>query len=305
MSAMKHFVNISDVDAATIEYLLNRAETLLDNVVKKDQRLSTLNGKIIANLFFEPSTRTQYSFTIAAHRLGAYVLNPHISHTSTVKGESLLDTARAFIAMGARLLVVRHSEAHIAEELSCALQNQACVVNAGDGCHQHPSQTLLDLLTIRQHKGDFRDLKIAIIGDIAHSRVARSLVFGLKAMGCSQIRLIAPDIFLPADIASWPVRTFSSMEEGLNDADVVMALRIQLERIKADFPDPLQYLSHFQLTESSLAKAHPQAIVMHPGPMNRGTEISAQVADGPQSVIFSQITNGVAVRMAIIEWLLS
>jgi aspartate carbamoyltransferase catalytic subunit len=304
---MRHFLNITEIDRSTIEHLLGRAEQLLQTVVKKNGLLTTLAGQVVANLFFEPSTRTQYSFTIAAHRLSAFVLNPAMNHTSTVKGESLLDTVRTFAVMGARIVVIRHREDHAPAWLANELKEPVSLINGGDGCHQHPTQTLLDLLTIRQHKGDFAGLKVAIIGDIAHSRVARSLVQGLKIMGCTQIHVIAPPEFLPDDIDRWAVHHHPSITEGIRDADVVVALRIQLERmtLPPSAPEPAQFFAQFRLTTDNLRLANPRAIVMHPAPMNRETEITSAVADGPQSVIFQQVTNGVAVRMAVMEWLIS
>ncbi len=304
---MPHLLSMKDLDRQTIENLLNRADQLLHDIVKKEKKLDTLAGVVAANLFFEPSTRTQFSFSIAAHRLGAFVLNPLINHTSTVKGESLLDTLRTFIAMGSRLIVMRHKEDYIVENLASEIHDSACLINGGDGCHQHPSQALLDLLTIRQHKGDFAHLKVAIIGDIAHSRVVRSLVQGLTTMGCRQIAVIAPLEFFPADISKWPVTPYTSITEGMSNADVVITLRIQLERISLppSSPSPAQFLEKFRLTSENLQLTKPDAIVMHPAPINREIEISSEVADGPQSVIFQQISNGVAMRMAIIEWLMS
>lgn len=304
---MPHLLRITDLNRVTIERLLDRAEYLLDTIVKPNGQLPVLTGQAVANLFFEPSTRTQYSFSLAAQRLGAFVLNPLISHSSTVKGESLLDTVRTFIAMGSRLIVIRHREDNTPALLANEIKDQASIINGGDGCHEHPTQALLDLLTIRQHKGDFAPLTVAIIGDIAHSRVARSLVAGLNIMGCKQVRLIAPPEFLPSDMGRWAATHCSSMAEGIAGADVVMALRIQLERITLppSAPDPAQFLEKFRLTSEYLRLADPRAIVMHPAPINREIEITSAVADGPQSVILQQMTNGVAMRMAVIEWLLS
>lgn len=304
---MNHLLSITDLDQGTIIRLLDRAEQLLQTIVKNHQQLSLLAGQVVVNLFLEPSTRTQYSFSVAEHRLGATVIDPLMSHTSMVKGESLLDTVRTFIAMGSRLIVLRHSEENIPERLAQELGDQASIINGGDGCHQHPTQALLDLLTIRQRKSGFSDLKVVIIGDIAHSRVARSLVQGLKIMGCSQIRIVAPSTFLPNDIQTWPVTCYTDITEGIANADVVVSLRIQLERIvlTPSMPEPTQFFEKYRLTTENLRLAHPQAIVMHPAPMNRGLEITSEVADGPQSVIFQQITNGVAIRMAVIEWLMT
>ncbi len=304
---MKHLLSITDLSKARIQSLLDRAEVLLRDVVKKNRQLDTLSGRVVTNLFFEPSTRTQFSFTVAAFRLGAYVLNPTISNISTVKGETLLDTVKAFTAMGTQLFVVRHNQEKTNEWLAQQIENQAVIVNGGDGCHQHPTQALLDLLTIRQYKGDdFKALTVAIIGDIAHSRVARSLIQAFRIMGCNQIRLIAPSEFLPAEVEDWQVSTYQSMPEGLSNVDVIMTLRIQHERMQAAaIPHPDKFFNQYGLTPQHLSFAKPDAIVMHPGPMNQGIEIEASVANGQQSVIFEQITNGVAMRMAVIEWLLT
>lgn len=302
---MGHLLSITDLQQSTITRLLDRAEYFLHEVIQKDQCVKTLSGKVVANLFFEPSTRTQYSFTIAAKRLGAIVLNPLMSHTSTVKGESLLDTVHTFMAMGTRLIVIRHKEERVPEWLAKEIGHRASIINGGDGCLHHPTQALLDLLTIRQYKNNFNDLKVTIIGDIAHSRVARSLIQGLKIMGCTQIRLVAPPEFLPQEVKTWGVECFHNIRTGIAEADVVVALRIQLERfsLPPSTPEPAQFFEKFRLSAEHLQLAHPQAIIMHPGPMNRETEITSPVADGPQSVILQQITNGVAIRMAVMEWL--
>lgn len=304
---MPHLLNIKDLNKETIEHLLDRAQHWLTSTVLTHSTASILNGKISANLFYEPSTRTQYSFSIAAHRLGAYVLNPQIDRTSAVKGETILDTVRTFISMGARLVVIRHSEEHLPEWLANEITEDVCIINGGDGAHQHPTQALLDLMTIRQYKKQFNPLKVAIIGDIAHSRVARSLTQALKIMGCTDIAVIAPPEFLPQDIHTWPVTHFSSITEGIQNADVVVALRIQLERITLppSAPEPARFFEKYRLDNQNLRLAKPDAIVMHPAPMNRETEITSAVADGAQSVIFKQISNGVAMRMAVIEWLMS
>lgn len=302
---MKHLLSIAELNKATIEDLLDRAETFLNDVIKKNRQLDTLRGQIVTHLFFEPSTRTQYSFTAASQRLGAIVQNPVISQTSTVKGESLLDTVRTFIAMGTRLLVIRHPEENVNEWLAEEIKNSAVIVNGGDGCHQHPSQALLDLLTIRQYKKKFAEIKVVIIGDIFHSRVARSLIPALQLMGCQDIGLIGPKEFLPAGNEFPEVKIYHSMNEGLQNADVIVSLRIQRERMQTVMlPDSNEFFSHYGLTSQRLTLAKPDAIVMHPGPMNLGTEIESSVAYGPQSVILQQVTNGVAMRMAIIEKLL-
>lgn len=300
-------VSIGQLNREQIIKLLTRAQDFCDKVLATRQVLEPLKGQALANLFFEPSTRTQYSFTLAAERLGALALNPQMSRSSLVKGESLLDTARAFVAMGVSALVVRHEQALTAQQLAEQLAGQVTVINAGDGSHEHPTQALLDLLTILQHKQSFEGLTVAIVGDISHSRVANSLIAGLQRVGVNDVRVIAPKALLPgATDSSAAMQTFSSLRDGLDGADVVVALRIQRERMAdVNLIDDVEFNQQYGLTERTLKYAKPDAIVMHPGPINRGIEIDSSVADGPQSVILQQVTNGVAVRMAVLESLLS
>ncbi len=235
-------------------------------------------------------------------RLGALVLNPHMGSSSLVKGESLLDTVSSFIAMGSRILVIRHPESGTPAWVAQEIKQQACIINGGDGMNEHPSQALLDLLTIKQNKTDFSSLKIAIIGDILHSRVAHSLIAILQIMGCREIRLIGPQQLMPRETSK--VLILDSVREGIEGVDVIVTLRIQRERMeKQDIPHAQDFFSHYGLTRKLLTLA-PNAIVLHPGPMNRGVEIESAVADGPQSRVLQQIQNGMAMRMAIIEKLL-
>lgn len=302
---MHHLLTMQSLDQKKITYLLDRAEYFLKTAVAKQEVLDTLRGKVIVNLFFEPSTRTRNSFEIASHRLGAIVLSPDMKQSSTTKGELLIDTIRNLEAMGASLLVIRHPDNHLAHFLSTELKAQVAVVNAGDGSNEHPTQTLLDLMTIRQHFKTFSELTVAIVGDVAHSRVARSLIIGLHLMGVGKIRVIAPDYFTPADGELGNVEISHSMETGLADVDIVYMLRIQKERMNPEqHPKDDHYFKKFGLTEERLLLAKPSAIVMHPGPMNRGIEIESSVADGSQSVILQQTQNSVAVRMAVLETLL-
>lgn len=297
-------VSINDLDVEVISQLLDRAEFFRQEVILPRRVLTTLNGYVVANLFFEPSTRTQYSFTVAAERLGAIVLNPQMAHSSLVKGESLLDTAATFVAMGTNALIIRHKEEYIAQQLADSLGARAVVINAGDGCHQHPTQALLDLLTIRQHKPLSPSLAVAIIGDISHSRVARSLIAGLQCVGVTDIRVIAPDFLLPEDINTLKIKAYSSLADGLAGVDVVVALRLQSERWEGlSQLNKQDFNQQYGLTTKSLRHAKPDAMVMHPGPINRGVEIDSEVADGKQSVILQQVANGVAVRMAVLEGL--
>lgn len=301
---MKNLLSVNDLNSGLIENLLNRAEELRKEVIIPNKSLSTLRDVLITHLFFEPSTRTQYSFSVAGMRLGALVLNPHMGSSSTVKGESLLDTVSSFIAMGSQIIVIRHSESGVPAWIANEIKQQACIINGGDGTNEHPSQALLDLLTIKQNKADFASLKIAIIGDILHSRVAHSLIAILQIMGCREIRLIGPQQLMPQEILSKNVVTIDSVREGIDGVDVIVTLRIQRERMeKQDVPNAQDFFSHYGLTSKLLTLA-PNAIVLHPGPINRGIEIESAVADGPQSRILQQIQNGVAVRMAIIEKLL-
>ncbi|PIZ04996.1 MAG: aspartate carbamoyltransferase catalytic subunit [Gammaproteobacteria bacterium CG_4_10_14_0_8_um_filter_38_16] len=304
-SVLRHLLTMQSLDEKKIHGLLDRAEYFLKTVIAKEAVLTTLRGKVIANLFFEPSTRTRNSFSIAEHRLGAIVLSPNMKQSSTLKGELLIDTIRNLEAMGVSLLVIRHPDNHLAQFLSTELKTNIAVVNAGDGSNEHPTQTLLDLMTIRQHFPDFSTLTVAIVGDIAHSRVARSLIMGLHLMKVKKIRIIAPKEFTPENAESMDVDVFHSIDAGLVDADVVYTLRVQKERMEQSrHPKEKQYYQDFGLTQDRLTKAKPNAIVMHPGPMNRGVEIESSVADGSQSVILQQTQNSVAVRMAVIEALL-
>jgi len=302
---LHHLLGIQSLDQKQIIYLLDRAEYFLKTAVAKQEMLTTLRGKVVVNLFFEPSTRTRNSFEIAAHRLGAIVLSPDMKQSSTTKGELLIDTIRNLEAMGASLLVIRHPDNHLAQFLAAEVNTQVSVVNAGDGSNEHPTQTLLDLMTMRQHFKDFSKLTIAIVGDIAHSRVARSLIMGLRLMGVPRIRIIAPESFTPDHAELAHVDVFHAMDAGLKDADIIYTLRIQKERMKEDQrPKDDQYFKNFGLTQERLVLAKRDAIVMHPGPMNRGIEIESSVADGAQSAILQQTQNSVAVRMAVLEVLL-
>lgn len=304
-TSLHHLLTMKSLDRDMITYLLDRADHFLKTTIAKQDVLKTLHGKVIANLFFEPSTRTRNSFEIAAHRLGAIVLSPDMKQSSTAKGELLIDTIRNLEAMGVSLLVIRHPDNHLAQFLSYEVKTNMAVVNAGDGSNEHPTQTLLDLMTIRQHFPDFSKLTVAILGDVLHSRVAHSLVIGLRLMGVERIRLIAPESLTPPTAELAHVDVFHSMDTGLRDVDVIYALRIQKERMRADEqPKDDHYFKKFGLTTERLAFAKSSAIVMHPGPMNRGIEIESSVADGAQSVILQQTQNSVAVRMAVLETVL-
>lgn len=300
----RHLIEMSALNRETITYLLDKAELFLETYVNTNTMTNNLGGYVVSNLFFESSTRTRHSFEIAAARLGATYINSYVENTSLNKGETILDTVHALESMGTRIFVVRHSDNHMAQFIAAELISDASIVNAGDGKNQHPSQGLLDLMTIRQHKGSFDELKVSIVGDILHSRVATSLIQGLTIMGTKDIYLVAPTELLPEKTDDH-IKVTSSLSEGLKDADVVVALRIQKERIdNAKHPNVESFAKDFGISLDTLSYAKPDAIVMHPGPMNRGIEIDSNVADGPQSVIWQQVRNGIAMRMAILDSLI-
>lgn len=298
----RHLLGIKGLTPPDIELLLDRADEAVKISRQREKKTTTLRGLTQINLFFEASTRTQSSFELAGKRLGADVMNMSVGNSSVKKGETLIDTAMTLNAMRPDVLVVRHSSAGavalLAQKVSCS------VVNAGDGAHEHPTQALLDALTIRRIKGRLSGITVAICGDVLHSRVARSNILLLNTMG-ARVRVIAPATLLPAGIANMSVEVFRSMEEGLKGADVVMMLRLQRERMAGSFvPSVREYFHYYGLDAEKLKHAKPDALVMHPGPMNRGVEIASDIADGPQSVIEQQVEMGVAVRMAVMETLL-
>ncbi|TPK49962.1 aspartate carbamoyltransferase catalytic subunit [Mesorhizobium sp. B2-5-4] len=298
----RHLLGISDLSPADIELLLDRADRAVAISRQSEKKTSTLRGRTQINLFYEASTRTQSSFELAGKRLGADVMNMSVASSSVKKGETLIDTAMTLNAMRPDILIIRHQSAGAAALLA---QKVGCsVVNAGDGAHEHPTQALLDALTIRRAKGPLSKLIVAICGDILHSRVARSNIMLLNALG-AQVRVVAPSTLLPSGIERMGVIACRSMAEGLKDADVVMMLRLQRERMEGAFvPSVREYFRYFGLDAEKLKAAKDDALVMHPGPMNRGVEIASEIADGPQSVIQEQVEMGVAVRMAVMEALL-
>lgn len=297
-----HLLGIKGLSPSDIETLLDRADAAVSLSRQPEKKRTVLRGRTQINLFFEASTRTQSSFELAGKRLGADVMNMSVASSSTKKGETLLDTATTLNAMRPDILVIRHSSAGAAALLA---QKVGCsVVNAGDGAHEHPTQALLDALTIRRKKGRIAGLTVAICGDILHSRVARSNIILLNALG-ARVRVVAPSTLMPSGIAQMSVEPFTSMEEGLKDVDVVMMLRLQRERMSGSYvPSVREYFRFYGLDAERLKLAKEDALVMHPGPMNRGVEIASEVADGPQSVIQEQVEMGVAVRMAVLEALL-
>jgi aspartate carbamoyltransferase catalytic subunit len=299
----RHLLGIEGLSPSDIEALLDLADEAVEVSRRIEKKKATLRGRTQINLFFEPSTRTQSSFEIAGKRLGADVMNMSVASSSVKKGETLIDTAATLNAMRPDILVVRHQAAGavhlLARKVGCS------VVNAGDGAHEHPTQALLDALTIHRRKGRIQGLTVAICGDILHSRVARSNIILLQALG-SRVRVIAPSTLLPAGIERFGVQVFTDMRKGLVGADIIMMLRLQRERMNGAFvPSTKEYFHYFGLDQEKLALAKPDALVMHPGPMNRGVEISSEVADGAQSLIQEQVEMGVAVRMAVLEALAS
>jgi aspartate carbamoyltransferase catalytic subunit len=295
----KDILGIKDLSVDEINLILDTAESFLEISTREIKKVPTLRGKTVINLFFEASTRTRTSFEIAGKRLSADTINISASTSSVVKGETLIDTARNLEAMNPDIIVIRHSAAG-APHLLATLVKQS-IINAGDGAHEHPTQALLDMMTIREKKGKIAGLKVAIIGDITHSRVARSNIYGLSKMG-AKVVLAGPATMLPRDIAQMGVQVHTNMGDAIIDADVVMMLRIQLERQKQNiFPSLREYSQHYCLNSRNIKLARKDAIVMHPGPINRGVEISPDIADDPAySVILDQVNKGVAVRMALL-----
>jgi aspartate carbamoyltransferase catalytic subunit len=295
----RHLLGIEGLQPHEITALLDRAEAAVEISRQVEKKKSVLRGRTQINLFFEASTRTQSSFEIAGKRLGADVMNMSVSSSSVKKGETLIDTAATLNAMHPDIIVVRH---HAAGAVHLLAQKVGCsVVNAGDGAHEHPTQALLDALTIRRHKGGIARLTVAICGDILHSRVARSNIILLNALG-ARVRVVAPSTLLPNGIAQMGVEVFQDMRAGLAGADIVMMLRLQRERMAGSFiPSVREYFRYYGLDRDKLDNAKPDALVMHPGPMNRGVEIDPEIADGPQSLIREQVEMGVAVRMAVLE----
>lgn len=299
---LKHFLTIEGLSRDMLTEILDRSEGFLGVAQQAVKKVPLCRGKVVANLFFENSTRTRTTFELAAKRLSADVLNLNISTSATAKGETLLDTLRNLEAMHVDMFVVRHADSGAAHFIARHANPHVSVINAGDGRHAHPTQGMLDMFTIRRHKGDFSRLTVAIIGDILHSRVARSQIQALNTLGAGEIRVIGPRTLIPAGAESLGVKIFPDLADGLRDADVIILLRLQRERMSgALLPSEHEFFNLFGLTEARLKGAKPDAIVMHPGPINRGVEMDSQVADGPRSVILEQVSNGIAVRMAVMS----
>jgi aspartate carbamoyltransferase catalytic subunit len=299
---LQHLLTIEGLPAATLYHILDTASSFLDIPEREVKKVPLLQGKAIFNLFFEPSTRTRTTFEIAAKKLSADVINLNVGASSTSKGETLLDTVDNLAAMQADMFVVRHGQSGAAHLIARHVEPHIHVVNAGDGRHAHPTQGLLDMFTIRHYKKDLTRLRVAIVGDMLHSRVARSQIHALTTLGVPEVRVIAPKTLIPAEASRMGVQIYHDMAKGLKDVDVVIMLRLQNERMRgALLPSAQEYFKYYGLTAEKLALARPDAIVMHPGPMNRGVEIESSVADGVQSVILSQVTFGIAVRMAVMS----
>ena len=297
-----HLLSPEGLSRDILTHILDTASNFVSVNDREIKKLPLLRGKSVFNLFFENSTRTRTTFDIAAKRLSADVFTLDIGRSSTAKGETLLDTIDNLSAMAADIFVVRHSESGAPYLIAKHVAPHVHVVNAGDGRHAHPTQGLLDAYTIRHYKKDFTQLRVAIVGDVLHSRVARSDIHALLALGYPEVRVVGPRTLVPADLAQMGVRVFHNLEEGIRDCDVIIMLRLQNERMSgALLPSSQEYFKSFGLTPERLQLAKPDAIVMHPGPINRGVEIASSVADGPQSVILSQVTFGIAVRMAVMS----
>jgi len=295
---MQHLLGLDGVSGEEISHLLDTAQSFKEISERDIKKVPTLRGKTVINLFFEASTRTRTSFEIAAKRLSADAVNISVSTSSVSKGESLSDTARNLAAMRPDAIVIRHpasGAAHfLARQVSCS------IINGGDGSHEHPTQALLDLLTIRERFGEIRGLRVAIVGDILHSRVARSNLFGLTALG-AQVQLVGPPTLMPPELGRLGARLITNLADGVRDVDVIIMLRLQRERQHGNFlPSLDEYAEYFCLTENAVRLAAPHVAILHAGPLNRGVEIASNVADGPYSVIMDQVTNGVAVRMAVL-----
>jgi aspartate carbamoyltransferase catalytic subunit len=298
---LKHFLTIEGLSRPLLTEILDQAERFLVVAQQAVKKVPLCRGKVVANLFFETSTRTRTTFELAAKRLSADVLNLNIATSATTKGETLLDTLRNLEAMHVDMFVVRHGASGAAHFIAAHAAPHVSVINAGDGRHAHPTQGMLDMFTIRRHKGAFGNLCVAIVGDVLHSRVARSEIAALRTLGAGEIRIIGPRTLIPAQAESLGVRVYHDLREGVRDADVVIMLRLQRERMTgALLPSEHEYYQLFGLTEERLSTAKPDAIVMHPGPINRGVEMDSAVADGPRSVILEQVSNGIAIRMAVI-----
>jgi len=297
---LRHFLSIEGLNRSLLTEILDSAENFTSVGKQQAKKVPLLRGKTIANLFFEPSTRTRTTFDLAEKRLSADVINIDINRSATAKGETLLDTLQNLTAMQIDMFVVRHNSSGAAHFIAQNVPDSISVINAGDGRHSHPTQAMLDMFTIRREKQDFTKLKVAIVGDVMHSRVARSQIHALNILGCPEIRVIAPRTLLPLHIEDLGVHVTTNIDDGLAGVDVIIMLRLQNERMSgAHLPSKQEYFKYYGLTSKRLKLAADDVILMHPGPMNRGVEIESSVADSDNSVILQQVTNGIAVRMAV------
>jgi aspartate carbamoyltransferase catalytic subunit len=297
---LKHLLSIEGLPKKVLLQILDTAETFVGIAERDVKKVPLLRGKTVCNIFFENSTRTRTTFEIAAKRLSADVINLNVNTSSQSKGEAIIDTVNNLIAMHTDMFVVRHNQSGAAHLIAKHVPDNISVVNAGDGRHSHPTQGLLDVFTIRKYKPEMHNLRVALVGDILHSRVARSEIHALTTLGVPEIRVIAPKTLLPNEVEKLGVHVYHDMKAGLKDVDVVMMLRLQNERMNgAMLPSTQEFFKTYGLTPEKLALAKPDAIVMHPGPMNRGVEIDSRVADGGQAVILPQVTYGIAIRMAV------
>ncbi len=299
---LRHLLSIEGLPKKVLLQILDAAESFVGIADQDVKKVPLLHGKTVCNIFFENSTRTRTTFEIAAKRLSADVINLNINTSSQSKGEAIIDTVNNLIAMKADMFVVRHDQSGAAHLVAKHVPDNISVINAGDGRHSHPTQGLLDVFTIRKYKPDMHNLRVALVGDVLHSRVARSEIHALTTLGVPEIRVIAPKTLLPNEVEKLGVHVYHDMKEGLKDIDVVMMLRLQNERMSgAMLPSTQEFFKIYGLTPEKLAWAKPDAIVMHPGPINRGVEIDSRVADGKQAVILPQVTYGIAIRMAVMS----
>lgn len=297
---LQHFISLESLPRSLIETILDNAESFIDFPTRSIKKVPLMRGKTVVNLFFEPSTRTRTTFEIAATRLSADVINMQSDAMSTTKGETILDTVKTLEAMHTDIFVVRHRASGAAHLIARHVPDNVHIINAGDGRYSHPTQALLDMFTIRQNKGSFANLTVAIVGDVMHSRVARSEISALNILGTHEVRIIAPKTLIPTGVENLGVRVFTDMNKGLKDVDIVIMLRLQMERMAGQLiPSREEFYQRYGLSQQRLDCAKPDALVMHPGPINRGLEIASSVADGPSSLILSQVANGIAVRMAV------
>lgn len=297
-----HFLSIEGLNEKILTEILDTAESFTSVADRQVKKVPILRGKTVSNLFFEPSTRTRSTFELAEQRLSADILSVNVDTSATTKGESLLDTLRNLEAMQIDMFVIRHQDSGSAHFFAQHVKPGVSVLNAGDGQHEHPTQAMLDMFTIRHFKKDFSQLRVAIVGDILHSRVARSQIHALNILNAAEVRVVAPRTLLPVDAESLGVHVYNNLEQGLKDIDVVIMLRLQKERMRgALLPSEKEYFRLYGLSQERLSRAKPDAIVMHPGPANRGVEIESSVMDGNQSVILNQVTFGISVRMAVMS----